>query len=67
MKYIPNKLREYRKAKGLSQRDVADYLGFRSTDRISRWEGGLTYPHVANLLKLVKLFGVSAEILYESD
>ena len=64
MKKIPNKLKEYRLRMGLAQVDVANHLGFRSTDRISRWEAGLTYPHVVNLKKLAKLFKVSMEELY---
>ena len=64
MKKIPNKLKEHRVRMGLAQIDVANHLGFRSTDRISRWEAGLTYPHVVNLRKLAKLFGVTMDELY---
>jgi transcriptional regulator with XRE-family HTH domain len=64
---IPNILKEQRKKAGLTQLQVAQYLGFKSTDRISRWETGLTYPHVLNLLKLAKLFGVKAEDLYSEN
>ena len=64
---MPNNLRRYRIDKGLTQQQVADYLGFVSTDRISRWEQGLMYPHVRNFLKLVKLYGVPAEEVYGED
>ena len=64
MKNIPNTLREHRLRKGLAQWDVAQHLGFRSTDRISRWENGIMYPHVMNLRRLAKLFGVAMEELY---
>jgi hypothetical protein len=37
---IPNTLKEYRKAAGLRQLDVANALGLDSTDRICRWEKG---------------------------
>ncbi len=62
--YIRNNLREHRKRLGLTQRQVADYLGFESSDRISRWEKGLTYPHIINLGNLCKLFIVPAVDLY---
>jgi len=64
MAYIPNDLREARKRTGLRQRDVADKLGMKSTDRISRWEMGLTYPHLKNALLLAKLYNRTVEQLY---
>ena len=64
MNKIPNTLKEHRLRKGLVQLDVANYLGFRSTDRISRWEAGVMYPHIINALKLAKFYGVSIEDLY---
>jgi repressor LexA len=64
MKTIQNSLRHYRELKGLTQQQVADYMGFKSTARISKWEKGVQYPHVNNLFKLAKLFGVKGEDLY---
>lgn len=63
-KPIPNTLREHRIKAGLRQLDVAHKLGFVSTDRISKWEKGLTYPHVVNLFKLASLYGVQPHDLY---
>lgn len=60
----PNRLKEFRKAKKLRQTDVAKYLGFKSTDRISRWEKGTMYPHVLNFLKLIELYEVEAGEVY---
>ena len=62
--YIRNNLREHRKRLGLTQRQVADRIGFESTDRISRWEKGLTFPHITNLGNLCRLFKVSPDALY---
>lgn len=59
-----NNLRECRKKVNLKQTDVAQALGFKSTDRISRWEKGTAYPHIQNLFKLARLYGVSIEKLY---
>ena len=58
MAYIPNTLKEHRKRAGLRQRDVADVLGMKSTDRISRWEKGLVHPHLKFLLKMAAIYGV---------
>lgn len=65
--YIHNTIKENRKRINVTQKYVADYLDLQSTDRISRWEKGLTYPHVTNLLKLAELFGVHAEELYPNS
>lgn len=64
MNHISNTLREHRKKANLKQSDVAHALGLKSTDRISRWEQGLTYPHVVNLFKLCKIYKVLPHELY---
>jgi transcriptional regulator with XRE-family HTH domain len=61
---IPNKLREDRESAGLRQQDIAMRLGLQSTDRISRWEQGQTFPHVINLFKLAAIYGVEPRDLY---
>lgn len=48
----------------MKQEDVAIKLGLRSTDRISRWERGSTFPHVINLFKLSLLYKVFPHELY---
>jgi transcriptional regulator with XRE-family HTH domain len=61
---IPNKLRKYRKLAGYSQVEVARKLGFKSTSRISRWENGLAYPNLENLLKLSVIYCTLSEQFY---
>ena len=61
-----DKLIQLRKAKGLSQEDLADSLGV-SRQAISRWEQGNTFPDLPNLQKIVKVFGVSADYLICDD
>ena len=65
MKTIQNNLRHYRELKNLTQQQVADYLGFKSTARISKWEKGVQYPHVTNFIELLKLYDVSPCEIYE--
>ena len=62
---ISNSLRFHRKQACLRQLDVARVLGLGSTDRISRWEKGSTFPHVVNLFKLFALYKVPPHQLYE--
>ncbi len=62
-RHIPNRLRKYQMM-GLSQQDVATFLGHKSTCRISRWEQGISMPSVLNLFKLAILYGTLSEELY---
>ncbi len=64
MERIKNNLKENRLKAKLKQKDVAKAMGFICTTKISKWERGLKYPHMKNLLKLAKIYGVQAEDLY---
>lgn len=52
-----DRIRETRKAKGLSQETVAAALGV-SRQAVTRWESGQSSPSTANLIELSKLFGI---------
>jgi len=60
------KIVELRKAKGLSQEELAEQLGV-SRQAVSRWELGQTLPDIPNLLQLCELFGVSADYLVREE
>src|SRR5579859_4512629 len=51
-----------RVARGWSQRDVADAIG-TSPLNVSRWERGVTMPHLYFRVKLCDLFGKTAQEL----
>ena len=51
-----------RRARGLSQQDLAEALEV-SRQAVSRWEVGASTPSTENLLALSKLFGVSVDEL----
>lgn len=61
---IPNRLRKYRKARGLTQRDAARILGFTDASCISRWERGVSLPSPTNLFRLAALYRVMVDGLY---
>ncbi len=61
---IKNKLKEYRIKAGLTQFEVMIKLGFRSTDRVSKWENGNGLPGVINLFKLAEIYRVPPQDLY---
>ena len=59
-----NRLRKHRKLMGYKQSDVAHLLGLRNTNRISRWEKGLSFPSVVNLIKLSIIYRTFPNELY---
>lgn len=57
------RLRQYRKDKGLTQQELADQLGV-SNKTVSRWESG-SYPDVATLVALARALGVTVDELLD--
>ena len=62
---VPNNLREYRLKAGLTQKQVANMLGFASEERISHWENGNNVPSLINLFKLSNIYRATPFHLYE--
>lgn len=58
-------LKQAREKAELSQRQVADELGYQSAQFISNWERGISSPPMKTLKRLGELYHVSAEDLYE--
>ncbi len=61
---ITNSLRQYRKASGLTQKQVAEILGLRQSSLVSRWENGKCLPKCENLFRLELLYHTLADALY---
>lgn len=59
-----SRLRELRRKKGLTQREVADTLGF-SEKTVSKWECGAGVPDIDTLFRLAELFSVGLASLFE--
>lgn len=57
-----NRIRESRKAAGMSQKYVAVTLGIAGPS-VSNWETGKTKPTNDNIVQLAALFGVTADYL----
>jgi transcriptional regulator with XRE-family HTH domain len=66
VKYTPilNRLRRYRKARGLKQRDAARILGLADASSLSRWEQGVCLPSVMNMFRLAALYRTLVDALY---
>lgn len=58
------RLKELREINGLSQKQLAEKVGYKS-NTICRWERGERDPSSRNLIKLADLFNVSIDYLLE--
>ena len=63
---ISDKLIELRKGKGWSQEEFAEKLDV-SRQAISRWENGTALPDAHNIVRISKLFNVTADYLLNDD
>ena len=60
------KLQDLRKAKGLTQEELAEVL-FVSRTAISKWESGRGYPNIDSLKALAKFFDITVDDLLSGD
>ena len=60
------KIKEYRKLKSLTCKEVSEKIGV-SLQAMQRYENGKAEPSIANLIKLAKLFNVSVDTLIGND
>jgi transcriptional regulator with XRE-family HTH domain len=65
-KKVPNALKEYRIRKGLTQKQVASFLGLKDRAWISRWESGYVLPSLLNAARLSLLYETPLESLFHS-
>ena len=63
---VTTHLREVRKSKGLTQKEVADSL-LISKDSLSRYERGEQDPRLDVAIRLSKYYSVSMEQLYDIE
>ena len=63
---VANRLQQLRKAKGLSQEELAQILGL-SRQAISKWERAETSPDTDNLVCLARLYNISIDSLLSTD
>jgi transcriptional regulator with XRE-family HTH domain len=60
------RIQQIRKEKGFSQEDLAEKIGV-SRQAVAKWEAGLTYPEVDNLIAISNLFKISIDSLLKSE
>lgn len=61
---LNEKIQLLRRRQGWSQEQLAEKLGV-SRQALSKWENGTATPDTANVMKLCRLFGVSADDLLD--
>ena len=62
------RMKNIRKARNISVKQVMEYMGFESTQAVYKWEAGKCYPQADNLVALAILYNVSPmELLVEED
>lgn len=61
------RLKQLRKAKGLSQNELAEAFGYKSFTTIQKWEDGSSHPPAQTLNRLAQYFGVSLESLMDNE
>ena len=66
MLYLGTNIKEYRLKKGYTQEQLAYELGV-SSQTISRWENGTTYPDIEFLPAIARIFGTTVDGLIGCD
>ncbi len=66
MSSIGTKIAFYRKAKGITQEDLAEQLGI-SAQAVSKWENDIACPDIQLLVPLSKIFGTTTDELLSKD
>ena len=61
---IGNKIKELRRARGMSQGNLADELGITS-QAVSKWETGTSAPEITLLPDLAGIFGIAIDDLFD--
>ena len=62
------RMKEIRRQRNISVKQVMEYMGFESTQAVYKWEAGKCYPQADNLVALAILYKVSPmELLVEED
>lgn len=59
---LGEKLKMYRKQKGVSQEKIAELVGV-SRQAVTKWESGQTAPSTENLMALASIYGISLDEL----
>jgi len=63
---LGSRIAEYRRAKGITQDQLAEYMGV-SSQAVSKWENDLSCPDITLLPKLADYFGITIDKLLRGE
>ncbi len=63
---LQDRIVQIRKERGLSQEGLAERLGI-SRQAVAKWESGVSYPDVDNLIALSSIFQISIDSMLKSE
>ena len=66
MNSIGSKISFYRKAKGMTQEELAQHLGV-SAQAVSKWENDVACPDIQLLVPLAKIFHITTDELLSAE
>ncbi len=66
MEHFGKKLRILREHQGMTQKELAQLLGF-SRDHVSSLETGRKIPHARLVVRIADLFGVTTDVLMRDE
>ena len=61
---VGNRIRQYREAKNLTQKQLAELIGVTNS-RVSNWEQGVNRPDIELLVSICRALSVSPSILLD--
>lgn len=67
MQRFGEKLRTLRQQRGISQKKLAEELGFGDQAFIHRLETGQKHPNVEHVIRVSEFFGVTTDVLIKDD
>ena len=65
-RFIGKKIKTLRLSRNLTQEELSELL-FVTPQAISKWERGLGYPDISQIVPIAKIFGVSTDDLLGAD
>lgn len=63
MNVLGQRIKQLREERGITQRELRDYFGYKETRSIQRIESGETAVDHVKLVQIADFFGVSADYL----
>lgn len=61
------RIKQLRKERGLTIRDISEYMGFTTDQAVCKWQRGDSLPSLDNLYALSRLYGTTMEDILIGD